>query len=422
MAFKLEKKIWKLCVAGKLTSTEIRKIVKKETGLSKSQANKIFNKIVNGEAVSLKPKNGKVSKPKAAPTKQLAVFKENGDTAYVEVRDASEIRTLEQLIDYCKIDTTIWEPKSFVSNVWDNKLQVKAEFRRKIENIKIQDLIDFFVSQSDSFSPKKFCYAKPVSKGKTLILNMQDLHLGKLAFGKETGHGNYDIAIAKKYFLQAIESIMSNAPLSSIEKVVLICGSDLIHFDTEDVTTTKGTRLDGDSRWTKVFNESCDLLTNVVDKLANHFKTEIVCVYGNHARLSEYALGAYVKAFFRHHPNVLVNNDPLDRKYIGYGKTLVGFAHGDEIKLDKLPLTMMRENQKVISQYEHLLFLTGHTHSDRSLDIQGIRVMVAPALCPPDKWHSAHGYVGNNQTSQGLLLGENGLESIIYSKPPEKVT
>jgi len=421
-------KLKKVLTERNLTDTEVREYIRETLHLSRSQGNKIFNKLLSEfekESAGQKPTEvsqfWKFRTIPIKPPKPAAAFKANGNSATAEVKGIDSIRTLEDLVAYCNIDLKIWEPKSFISNIWDEKLQVKAEFKRRADQTNIQDLIKFFAKESANFSPTNFSFNKTVKKGKTIILNLQDLHLGKLSTNKETGHGNYDLSIAKSYFINAVASIMEKAPLNEIEKVVVISGSDLIHFDTEETTTTKGTRLDGDSRWSKVFNEACSLMSKVVEDLATLFKVEVIGVYGNHARLSEYALGAYLKAFFRNHPNVTVNNDPLDRKYVGFGKTLVGFAHGDETKLTDLPLIMMRENQSTISQYEHMIFLTGHIHQDKVIEVKGIKVMVAPALCPPDKYHSAHGYVGNVQTSQGIVLGEDGLEAIFYSKPPAKM-
>jgi hypothetical protein len=113
-----------------------------------------------------------------------------------------------------------------------------------------------------------------------------------------------------------------------------------------------------------------------------------------------------------------VDSSPKSRKYYGYGKTLIGFDHGCDTKLTDLPLILMRENQETISQYRYQEFLTGDKHHEHVSDIKGVRVRIAPALCPVDRWHAAKGYVGTIRQSQGLLYHrEAGLEAIFYSKP-----
>lgn len=125
-----------------------------------------------------------------------------------------------------------------------------------------------------------------------------------------------------------------------------------------------------------------------------------------------------MQAWFRKHPNVTVDSTPKSRKYHMFGKVLIGFDHGSNTKLNDLPLIMMRENQSVISNYKHLEFLTGDKHHEFVNDIKGIRVRIAPALCPPDKWHADKGYIGSVRQSQGLLYQrDNGLEAIYYSTP-----
>ncbi len=111
-----------------------------------------------------------------------------------------------------------------------------------------------------------------------------------------------------------------------------------------------------------------------------------------------------------------MDNTPKSRKYVPYGKTLIGFDHGSDTKLADLPLILMRENQATISQYRYQEVLVGHTHQEATHEYKGVKVRVAPALCSADRWHASHGYVGNVRQSQGLLYQrEHGLEAIFYS-------
>jgi hypothetical protein len=142
-----------------------------------------------------------------------------------------------------------------------------------------------------------------------------------------------------------------------------------------------------------------------------------VAIAGNHDSTTSFFVGKYVDAWFRNHPNVEVDSSPRSRKYYGYGETLIALDHGNNTKLKDLPLTVMRENQSTISQYRFTEVLTGHRHIEASEDIKGIIVRTAPALCPPDSWHSQHAYIGTIRRSQGLLYRrQGGLECIYYSK------
>jgi len=59
-------------------------------------------------------------------------FKVNGDKATLEIKNAGEIRTLEDLVSYCKVDLNKWEPKSFVPSLQRGVLNVRAEFKKRV--------------------------------------------------------------------------------------------------------------------------------------------------------------------------------------------------------------------------------------------------------------------------------------------------
>ncbi len=343
-------------------------------------------------------------------------IQESGFETSHSTLSAYNIKTLEELIKYHQVDTTKWEAKKFSSTIWRGDVGVKGEFALKVDENTVKSLLETFATQAAEHAPEKFVYSKPKEFGKLLILNLADLHIGKSAASEETGWGFYDIETAKKFYKDSVDELVSSTPPEEIEKVLLVLGSDLIHFDSEKITTSSGTQIEGEGSWYKVYNEACQLMTDVVEKLASQFFVEVIVVPGNHGRLSEYAVGSYVKAFFRNHENVHVDNSPKPRKYFGFKKNLIGFCHGDKTKLQSLPLTIMRENQATVSNYDQFTFLTGHLHMDSLKDIQGVRVMICPALCPPDSYHTKNQYVGNVQCGQALLFADWGLQQIIYSK------
>ena len=392
-------------ISSGVPDSEIRKWIKDSLGKGRSRCNEIFNQIKKGETVIQKPMNIKTSTPIDQNQKIVEV---------------AGVRTLDQLVSFAEIDLSLWEPVKFNNTIWNGQIGVKAEFKKKIEEQNFKNLIESFELRAKDLAPKSFKYSRPKENGKLYVLNLNDCHVGKLSNDAETGWGDYNVEIAKKFYKNSVDELIKSSPVSEIETVLLVVGSDLIHFDNEAVTTSSGTRIEGDGTWHYVYNEACGLITDVVERLAGQFKVEVVVICGNHARITEYALGSYVKAFFRNHPNVSVDNRPLGRKYFGWGANLIGFTHSENTKIQDLPLIMMRENQKEISKYDQFTFLTGHFHKDQMTDVKGVRVMISPALCPADGFHSRHGYIGNVQAGQGLLFADWGLQQIIYSKSPQK--
>lgn len=437
----------------KMTARAVRQKIREIWGLKKSAANEKFRKLFifdtvgyedkevesdDGKIYSMDFKNGSkivvVDKPNQplrglnsgdlyvdAPSPKVTL---KNDKQTVEVKGVNSIKSIDDLIAYCKVDLNKWEPKSFVPSLQRGVLNFRAEFKKRADQQNLESLLQTFTQHANERAPKTFNIKPTNSSGDDLyVISIQDLHIGKLAHGVQTLWGDFDISIAKKYYKDAAEQLISEAPIGKIGKVLLIIGSDLIHYENQRVETSSGTKIEGDSRWHKVFDESCQLIAETVESLAVQFPVEVMVVAGNHANLSEYALGAYIKAFFRNHSNVNVNNEPSNRKYFSHGKTLIGFAHGDGVKkLDDLGAVMMREKMDVISNYKHLYWLTGHKHVfQQMLDSRGVRIFVSAALCNPDQWHAANSYVGNIQGSEGYLFSaEDGLTQIVFSKSVNK--
>lgn len=342
---------------------------------------------------------------------------EGGDGFCADV-ELSKAATLDEVIQLCEVDTTVWESKGFNVRRGAKGFAWSARFAKRKGVVDVTAMTETFMRAAAEHAPRVWATPTPRSKGADClyVLNLQDQHLGKLAASKETGHPDWDIKIAERTYREAITELMHKAPSARIDEVVVICGSDMLQVDTDMSTTSKGTYVDSDSRLSKVFDTAAKMLTDVIEEIASRFKVRVVVVAGNHDSSCSHFLGRYVEAWFRSHPNVRVDASPCSRKYVGYGKTLIAFDHGDETKPKDLPLIVMRENQSTISQYRFIEALVGHTHHEQSDDIKGIVVRVAPALCSPDKWHARAGYIGNVRRSQGLLYQrDNGLEAIYYS-------
>lgn len=334
--------------------------------------------------------------------------------------ETSDAKTLEEVVALCKVDTDKWESRGFSVTKRKTGFGWSARFARKTQPVDETALIKLFVKEAAAHAPRKWTYEKPAAKTRDClyVLNIQDLHLAKLAWGKETGGPDWDIHISERAYRDTVDDLILKAPADRLEEVLLIIGSDLLQVDNDQSTTTAGTYVDSDSRLAKVFEVAAKMLTDVIEKLAARFKVRLMVIPGNHDSTTSLFLGHYVAAWFRSHPNVSIDNSPKSRKYLGYGKTLIGLDHGDETKLADLPLLLMRENQETISQYRFQEVLTGHLHQEGVTEYKGVKVRIAPALCSADRWHARKGYVANVRQSQGLLYQrENGLEAIFYSTP-----
>lgn len=438
------------------------KFVTSHFEVSERQGRDVYKRFFEGNAAPAAARSAVSSESEGReepPKTRGASVSISGDVGEVTLTDDNP-RTLNELLKACEVDLDIWEVEKHTVNKWEVAMrepattvggrgkdamirtsdsgaqstlwtrashiplrvplyQVKAWLRRKIEASSIQQLLQQFTDNAKKHAPKRFEFVRPIRTKADCcyVLNIQDLHLAKLASRQETGGADWDIRIAEQAFRETIDELIGKVPKDRVEEVIVIIGSDMLQVDNDKSTTTAGTYVDSDTRLAKAFDVAAKMLSDVIEKLASSFKVHCVVYGGNHDRTVSLFLGRYIEAWFRNHSNVTIDASPRSRKYHGYGKTLLAFDHGDETKHKDLPLAIMRDNQSTISKYRFTECLVGHLHTERSEDVKGIIIRVAPALCPPDKWHSSKSFANNMRRSQGLLYQrEDGLECIYYSK------
>lgn len=232
-----------------------------------------------------------------------------------------------------------------------------------------------------------------VTRDDTLhALVLADPHIGKYAWGKETGWEDYDISIATRLIRESVAELLDTKQPAG--KLALWCLGDLLHYDTPHGTTTKGTPLDRDGRVEKMLEEAVATLCDVISDMAQRTTTDVVLVPGNHDAVMTVALRQILSAEFRGHPNVTINTTNTTRKYVTHGRCLIGLTHGDKAQkhLGELMALEARQHwgETLLREVHH-----GHKHSEAAVTtVGGVTIRQHPALCPPDGWHAMEGYVG----------------------------
>ena len=254
--------------------------------------------------------------------------------------------------------------------------------------------------------PKKLPKPRPKPTGVLLQLMVPDLHLGKLAWADETGYTNYDSKEAKTLFREAVSTLMDRTAHAKPERILLVTGNDFFHSDNKAGTTTKGTPLDNDSRFAKMFTEGRTMLTEVITELHGVAPVTVVNCPGNHASVAEWTLVEALTCWFRNTPSVEFLNKPSPRKYYEWGQCLNGYEHGNAGKLEDLPLLMATEMKQAFGRTSYRNWWTGDKHQSRQFERMGVRVRISPALCPPDSWHSENHYAGNLQQAEAHLMSK----------------
>jgi hypothetical protein len=332
---------------------------------------------------------------------------------------SSELKTVDELLAYSKIDTTIWEPSKVTTNAWgsgtNSNFQIKVVLKRIVEEeINIEEVCDHIIERIQKYSVPSVIKRLPVDKeGFLWEVGLADHHLGQLSWGKEVGV-DYDVNIAQKMARDAVTFLCDKVTPYKINEIIYIIGNDYLNVSSKNNTTTGGTVQDEDGRYQRSFICGVEIHVdniNILKKIAN---VKVLQIPGNHSSEREYYLASVLQAWFRQDKNVQIDNRPLSRKYYRYGKNLLGFAHGDKfLKLDRL-LGLMpieaKEDWSLATNYEYHL---GHLHHDAKFqhDLKtenGIKIRRLNTLVPLDVWHYESGYVRIRESQSFLWHKELG--------------
>jgi hypothetical protein len=350
------------------------------------------------------------------------------------------IRTLEQLLAHAEVDGKKWKVARYVVNKWEMGakhpetgriltealFQVKVWLEPRAREAQMEGAMEELLADMKRHAPKysKIVYSKiNKSERHSLILSLPDLHLGKLAWGKETG-SDYDINITKKLFDDAVKTLIARTQAFSFDEIVLPCGNDLLQSDNFKNMTTAGTPVDSDGRWQRVIVECRKMLVGTIDYLASIAPVRVIMVPGNHDMERTFATGEVLSAWYRKHKSVTIDNLPKPRKYWEYGSCFVMWTHGDKEKRDNLPLIAATENPEAWGRTTYREVHTGHLHSKRSTkfrdvdEFNGVRVRILPSLSAPDSWHGEHGY-WNIRSAEALVFSptEGCVATLSYNLP-----
>ena len=326
-----------------------------------------------------------------------------------------EIRTLEELIKKCDIDTEKWEITKYVQNYWGNKetphWQVKAWLAKKKEEQVFQDT---FVKFLETYEPSLKDIPAPKYEERKgfgcLIINKQDAHYNKF----DTDGDNHIDSRFEQVMLKT-EIILQQAKLSSnLETIKYIVGSD--EFNSEFTgTTTKGTPQTNILTYHDSFLKICNHEASMIQLLLeNSDLVEVTYIAGNHDEFVGWHLVTWLESFFRNNARVTFDISPKYRKYEGYGNSAMMFNHGDAIKPSKLAAIFPIEFREEWSKFTNFYIFTGDKHHEVSQDFNGIKFYQLPAISTAKGlWEDKNGHVGAKAEITAFLLDDvEGISNI----------
>jgi hypothetical protein len=365
---------------------------------------------------------------------------QEGENLTISTNTNFEVKSLEDLLTVCEVDTNKWEIISWQCKKWDlgiknsqNAIETKklysvsAKFRpKKIEtNLALQKelLLKELFSKAPNFNVinafnnlKKEAtnWKKEHKHGCLLELCLFDAHFGKLAHAEESGKDE-DIKITTAKYKEAIKSLISRVNIDSVERILLPIGNDMINIDGISGLTTAGTPQTSDSRFYKIVRTVKNVLIETINELLVIAPVDVVVIPGNHDTQTMFMLGEMLDAYYHNCEEVNINNTPTFRKYYQYGNTGLQFTHGNEEPHQALGLIFATEKPELWADVKFRYCQVGHFHKSKKLNYvsvdgyQGFQVQIIPSLSGNDAWHTKKGYHSLKQAKAFLIDYNDGI-------------
>lgn len=352
---------------------------------------------------------------------KVVKFDENvkEESAEVTVNLKENIKTLEELIHKCNIDTKIWNIDRYVQNYWDGgntpHWQVKAWLSKKTP---IDNFHKNFIEFLKTYSPKIYHVPARLATGAAsrgcLIINKQDQHLNKFDISGEN-------SIEKRFdeILKATKSTLDAASSTNqLDKIYYVIGSD--QFNSEWTgATTRGTKMENVDTFHNSFELICNHELNMINMLGTYCKNiEILYVSGNHDEHIGWHLVNWLKAMFKYFKNINFDTSPRYRKYARYGNTALMFNHGDAIKPPKLANIFPIEFKQEWSKCDNFYIFTGDKHHEITMDFNGIMFFQLPALSKArSSWDDKQGHTCSKAQLVTFIIDEkDGMTGVLKRK------
>jgi hypothetical protein len=293
-----------------------------------------------------------------------------------------------------------------VKHGWLKTKQASLFFKNpnfKVEELNaIQQIKDECIKEVKLYAPKYHAIETIKSEDThLLVIDIADLHIGKLATAFETGE-DYNSQIAVKRAKDGMQGILNKAKGFNIDKVLFVAGNDILHTDNTKRTTTAGTPQDTDGMWYDNFIMAKNLYIDLLEKLLSFAEVEVVYNPSNHDLTHGFFLMQLIEAHFSK-STINFNVDLKHRKAFKYGNNLIGTTHGDGAKIENLPLLLATEFPILWSETKHRYIYSHHVHHKTSKDFIGVTFETLRSPSGSDSWHHKNGYTGVPKAVEGYI-------------------
>jgi hypothetical protein len=382
-----------------------KKFYAEKLGISEDEIEKLLRELKDRENISQEAETS--SYVSALEEAVITRFEEDikEGVAQLTLQTPNEIKTLDELIEKCKIDVSKWEIVKYVQNYWGNNnqphWQVKAWLGKRKEEQVFQDaFIEFLKEYQPTSSISQERRISTYSRDACLFINKQDSHLNKYDVD-----GDNNIYSRFQNILSKVETICHQSKMSNdICEIKYVIGSD--EFNSEFTnTTTKGTPQQNILSYHESFKRICDHEVEMISMMLKYTNlVQIIYIPGNHDEYIGWHLINWLQTYFRNEDRVEIESSPKYRKYFTIGNSAIMLNHGDAIKPAKLASIFPIEYKDAWSNHENFYIFTGDKHHEMSHDFGGIKFYQIPAFSnAKSNWDDKNGYLTRGEVT-GFLI------------------
>lgn len=343
-------------------------------------------------------------------------FKGDEKGAEYSFKTSRHIKTLQDLVDACDIDLSVWIIERWICNKWEvganlggGKIDVTPLFQVKIwlkpkgEQKSFFEIKDELIKEMKEHAPAypSITYHKS-KEGHLLAIDPCDVHLGKLCSAFETGD-EYNTKMAVQRVKEGVAGILQKASGFKFDNILYISGNDRLHIDTPKSATTSGTHQDSDMMWYDAFRIAKQLDVEILEMLLTIAPVHYQYDPSNHDYMTGFFLAETIAAWFTKNKNIKFNTSIAHRKYFQYHSNLIGTTHGDGAKESDLALLMANEAPDMWASSIHRYFYTHHLHHKRSKDYMSVCVETLRSPSGTDGWHHRNGYQHAPKAIEGFI-------------------
>lgn len=347
--------------------------------------------------------------------KMVRKYKENGENGIAKnvvngANNASKIHKdtfsnmgveTAEVPFYVKSKATLYDADGNVKLEWQKSVMDQVTYHENVKKA-ISEMMHGFDGKASRVEIPQHC-----NEDLLTLYPLPDLHIGLLVHGAETNHGyDYDLKTAERWILASMKHLVSCAP-KSITAIIIDLG-DVLHAADNSARTKSGHQLDVDNRLVKIVQMAFEITRELIEyALTKHEKVIFKSVGGNHSFDSGIYLKGYLSAWFRNDPRVTIDSSHKAQQYEIFGKNILGFTHGHELRPERCSEVMVYDNQANFSDSKYRYFHFGHFHQNKRFESALCAVEIHKNIIPRDMWAESMGFRGNIGEAKCITYHKN---------------